>query len=413
MLGDAEVERLREQFGFVQDLCVYWFRRAADQMQPGSRAGFVGTNSISQNRARGASLNYVVERGGVITDAISKHTWPGEAVVNVSIVNWTQEPDIAPTGFVLDGRDVEGISTRLRESKVTVEEYARLPENVGRAFQGAIPAGDFYLSPEQAAALLSASDADYSTVVRPYLVGDDITDDPGQEPRRWVIDFGFMALEEAMRYPAAVDYVRTHVKPDRDRNRDRGFREQWWRFGRPRGEMRRAIGPLDRYIAGNAQGKRFLFTWQPARVVASNLTNVFAFDDDYSMGILTSVVHQTWARSESSTLRIDLRYTPTTCFEPFPWPSPTPGQRARIGDLAKQLIDTRQNITRREGIGLTMLYNQVDDGAYEEVTSLHRKLDQAVLDAYGYPRDAGGDHLELKARLAALHAELYSGETLE
>jgi hypothetical protein len=46
---------------------VYWFRRAAEELRPGARAGLVGTNSVSQGRARKASLNYVVEKGGVIT----------------------------------------------------------------------------------------------------------------------------------------------------------------------------------------------------------------------------------------------------------------------------------------------------------------------------------------------------------
>src|SRR5215213_10295359 len=60
VLGDERVKWLADRFGCgVQDLCVYWFRRAADHTQPGARAGLVGTNSISQNRARGASLNYL------------------------------------------------------------------------------------------------------------------------------------------------------------------------------------------------------------------------------------------------------------------------------------------------------------------------------------------------------------------
>ena len=94
--GDERVNWLDKTFGCgVKDYCVYWFRRAADAMGPGDRAGLVGTNSISQNKARGASLNYVVEKGGVITDAVSKRKWPGEAVVNVSIVNWVEEADHA------------------------------------------------------------------------------------------------------------------------------------------------------------------------------------------------------------------------------------------------------------------------------------------------------------------------------
>src|SRR5205807_2360142 len=152
-----------------------------------------------------------------------------------------------------------------------IEEYTSLEANLGRSFQGPIPVGDFLVESRVAQQLLARRDADYVRVVRPYLIGDDITEDPEQGPRRFIIDFGFTALEEAERYPAAMEIVRTQVKPQRDKNRDRGFREVWWRFGRPRGEMRSAIAPLRRYIAGNAQGKRFLFAWQDPATCPSNL----------------------------------------------------------------------------------------------------------------------------------------------
>lgn len=329
MLGDDRVRWLSTHFDCgVQDLCVYWFRRAADELPPGGRAGLVGTNSISQNRARGASLNYVVERGGVITDAVSKQKWPGEAVVNVSIVNWVKQPERAPGQGRLDGAEVSGISTRLRKSK---------------------------------------------------------------------------------RYPAALALVRDRVKPVRDRNRRKVRRERWWRWAEVAVGLRAAIAPRHRYIAGNAQGKRFLFTWQPPKVCPSNLRNVFAFDDDYAMAVLTSCVHQTWAHSESSTLRVDLRYTPTTCFETFPWPSATAADRVRIGAIAAQLVSERQAITIREGIGLTALYNAIDDGAWRPIAELHRRLDAAVLGAYGWPADLCVDPLEQKVRLAVRHADIASG----
>jgi hypothetical protein len=219
VLGDERVEWLKQTFDCgIQDLAVYWFRRAAEQMRPGARAGFVATNSVSQGRARKASLNNVVAHGGVITDAVSRQTWPGEAVVNVSVVNWVQRPAEPPERFELDGREVVGISTRLRESKLAIEEYEPLQANLGRSFQGPIPGGDFYLGEGEARSLLADTDAEYADVVRPYLIGDDITDDPQQGPRRWVIDFGLRGLDEAMGYPAALDLVRDRVKPERDKN---------------------------------------------------------------------------------------------------------------------------------------------------------------------------------------------------
>ncbi len=69
----------RTAFGIgVKDYCVYWFRKAHDHLPAGGRAGLVGTNSISQNRARSASLDYIVENGGVLTTSCQSS--PGRAM---------------------------------------------------------------------------------------------------------------------------------------------------------------------------------------------------------------------------------------------------------------------------------------------------------------------------------------------
>lgn len=411
ILDEDYVEWLKDHFGAgLKDLCVYWFRRAADRMRPGDRAGLVGTNSISQNRARGASLNYVIEKGGVITDAVSRQKWPGEAIVNVSIVNWVQQPSEPPQHFALDAEPVEGINTRLRESKLAIEEYEPLSANLGRSFQGPIPAGSFYLEPGEAKEILARDDANYAEVIRPYLIGDDITEEPEQQPRRFIIDFGMRTLEEAMQFPEALRLVRERVKPTRDENNREAYRRYWWRFAEPRPKMRQVIEPLSRYIAGTATGKRFLFCWADSTVCPSNATNVFAFDDDYAMGVLTSSIHEAWARSESSTLRVDLRYTPTSCFETFPWPQPDEDLRGEIGAIAKRLIERRQSICVENEIGLTDLYNRVDEGAWSEVSDLHRQLDEAVARAYDWEPPVAHDPLEIKARLAELHASITGGQ---
>lgn len=303
-----------------------------------------------------------------------------------------------------------GISTRLQESLLAVEEYEPLEANRGRAFQGPMPVGrGFVLALDEAENFRARTDAEYRAVVRPYLVGDDLTEHPAQAPRRFVIDFGLRALEEAARFPAALEVLRQRVKTERARNADRFRREHWWLLGRPVVAMREALAPLSRYIAGNAQGKRFLFTWQPPEVCPSNLTNVFAFQDDYAMGVLTSGAHQVWAHSEASSLELRPRYTPTSCFETFPWPQPEAALRDRIGALAADLLAQRQTITVREGIGLTAFYNALDEGAHRSIAELHRRLDDAVLQAYGFARALRDDPLALKAELAVLHHDVQAG----
>ena len=246
-------------------------------------------------------------------------------------------------------------------------------------------------------------------MVRPYLVGDDITEEPEQQPRRFVVDFGMRSLEEAMLYPEAIRLVRERVKPKRDHNNREAYRRYWWRFAEPRPKMRARLEGLERFVAGNRIGKRFLFCWANASVCPSDLTIVFAFDDDYSIGVLNSSIHGAWAHSESSTLRIDLRYTPTSCFETFPWPQPDETARTEVGAIAKDLIERRQAICVENEIGLTVLYNQVDEGAWAEVADLHRALDEAVAGAYGWPAGVAHDPVEAKARLAELYRQIREG----
>jgi hypothetical protein len=342
-LGNEYVEWLKQEFRVgVKDYCVYWFRRAQDHLARDGRAGLVGTNSISQNRGRSASLDYILAEGGVITSAVSSQDWSGEAAVDVSIVNRVNDPSSADLTRTLDGVAVAQITASLRSSdEPDVALASRLSENLGRSFQGPIPRGSgFVLAQEEAETLLASHDATYRDVVRPYLVGEDITDDPLARPRRYIIDFGQLPLEAAERYPAALEIVRERVKPTRDL--DPVYANSWWLLWRPRPEMRAALRGLDRFVAGVAQGKRIFFVWQDAWTCPSNLTNVFAFDDDYAIGVLSTSIHHEWARAQSSTLEDRFRYTPTSAFETFPWPQAD--NRDEIGSAARAVISCRSSL---------------------------------------------------------------------
>jgi len=411
-LGETYLEWLMDRFDCgVQDLCVYWFRKAIDHLGANGRGGLVGTNSISQNKARAASLDYVVENGGVLSSAISSQKWPGEAKVHVSIVNWIKEPSEMPERFVLDDEIVDGITSSLR-ADVGLPVPVALGENEGWVFQGPIPVGEgFILTEQEAKALLSAKDADYSDVVKPYLIGDEIANDPQQHPKRWIIDFGSMPLEQAKRYSKALQIVEEKVRPVRIKTRRLGHQKRWWIFGEARVGMRKAIADLPRYIAGTRVGKRLLLTWSESGWCPSDSTNVFAFDDDYSFGILSSMAHVVWARYASSTLETRLRYTPTTAFATFPWPYPVEDHhRETVGELAKELFELRQTLCRESNIGLTKLYNTMEDGGYRELAELHKKLDVAVARCYGWEASVAQNPAELIKRLSFLNAAIVSKE---
>jgi hypothetical protein len=255
ILGDEYVDWLRERFGVgVKDYCVYWFRLAHDNLEDGRRAGLVGTNSITEGKNREASLDYVTSRDGTITHAVASQDWPGEAAVHVSIVNWIKHPKRRPSRFLLDGAEVDAITTSLRAMPED-ERGTYLAGNVGIQFFGVVQSGDgFILDTEEASALLRREEARYSEVVKPFLVGDDITSSITQSPSRWIIDFGEMPLESAMLWPAALAIVRERVKPVRDGHPKRRERLEWWKFSRSVRELFEAIAPLSRFVACPASG---------------------------------------------------------------------------------------------------------------------------------------------------------------
>lgn len=101
----------------------------------------------------------------------------------------------------------------------------------------------FILTEDDAQALL-ATDPTNAEVVRPFLTGSDIVEEPAQHPRRWCIDFGVRTLEQASRFPGPLAHLRHHVKHERESNHRAIYRQRWWLFGEPCRELRAAIAPL-------------------------------------------------------------------------------------------------------------------------------------------------------------------------
>jgi hypothetical protein len=402
-LGDEYVEWLKREFGIgVKDYCVYWFRKAHDHLELEKRAGLVGTNSISQNRARGASLQYIVDNGGVITSAVSTQDWPGDAAVDVSIVNWVRQPAVPPESVLLDGVQVETIGPRLVAAE-HLEDANQLAANRGVCFQGVVPGANYFLDQRHALRLKESA----SQIIRPFLSADDLARSPDQSASRWIIDFGTMSLEEAMQYDDLLTAVRIQAKPEREASRSFSRNPRWWQFLWPRPIFRNSIRSLPRFIVGTRVGKRILLAWCDVSVCPSDGTNAFALADDADIGVLLSSAHIEWARAQSSTLEDRIRYTPSSAFETFPWPA---GDLTEVGEIAQRLYASRSEICLEREIGLTTLYNEVDEGAHRGLKELHDALNEAVAAAYGWPSSAAHDPQESNRLLLELNRAIAAGE---
>ena len=396
-LGDEYVNAVYSLYGNripnSSDLCCYWFEKAWAQIETGTtkRAGLLATQAIRFQSNRPVLMR--IKETGDIFEAISDKDWVLEgAAVHISIVCFDDGTDMDRS---LDGNDVSTINSDLTAG-IDLTQAQRLAENRNRAFQGIGKVGDFDITASVAAEMMAQSNPHgrpNSEVIKRWINGIDITQGSRDV---WIIDFGVdMPMSDAALYEMPFEYVKEKVMPARVKNKMRWRAENWWLHGYPAGTMRQALAPLPRYIGTPKVAKHRFFVWLTEDMLPSNLVIAIASDDDYTFGVLQSRIHTTWALATGSQLEDRPTYTPTTCFEKFPFPYPTEEQREAIGAAAAQLNSLRENDNRT----LTNLYNQRPTW----LEKAHELLDAAVSNAYGWPADlAEGEILE---RLLALNLE--------
>jgi SAM-dependent methyltransferase len=385
-LGDQYAERIFEQYRNVKDsvdICTYWFRVAHQKVINGARAGLVGTNSIKQGKTRKACLDFIVDNGGYISNAVSSQKWSGEANVHVSIVNWKNTPVTTP---MLDGvPQIKPINSSLSE-KTDVRTAKQISSNKGYCFQGVIPNdnGGFEVSPKTAQDWINA-DNKYRNVVKKYSMGSNLTDNPMGEPSRRIIDFGALELEEAEGYTLAFDKVKQDVKPYRSNNRRAATKKYWWQYGEKRPALRRALESCSFYLTVPRVAKWSIFLRAELDWLPGDLATPVTSDDWYIFGILTSNIHREWVDAQKSTLTDRPRYTHTTCFNTFPFPQMvTTEQTEAIRQTMIELNDYRDGWMTERQKGITDLYNRYYDEPASKLCQLHRALDGQVLIAYGW-----------------------------
>ena len=415
-LGDQYVDAVYSLYGDrlpnSSDLCCYWLEKARAQIEEGKakRAGLLATQAIRFQSNRPA-LERIKETGDIF-EAVSDKDWVLDgANVHISIICFD---DGSETTRVLDGERVNNINADLTGG-ADLTQAKTLAENAGISFMGDIKVGPFEITTEVADEMLrhpNPHGKPNSDVIKRWMIGRDIN----QVSRdMWIIDFGIdMPENDAALYESPFEHIRANVKPERDTNRDARFKNYWWLHGRPRIEMRQALNGLERYIGTSMVSRHRMFAWIDGDVLPDATIIVFARDDDYFFGVLQSRIHTLWAEVSGTQLReasSGLRYTPTTCFETFPFPEPTDAQREAIATAARELNELRENwrnpvdmfgnpalnadqLRRRT---LTNLYNEYPTW----LANAHGKLDAAVAAAYGWPADlAEGEILE---RLLALN----------
>lgn len=385
------------------DLVAYFFLRALSLLKPAGTLGLIATNTVAQGDTREVGLDQMVERGFTITHSIQSRPWPAASANLEYAAVWGTRGAVADgVPRICDNELTARISTLLEPLGSVEGEPKRLYENVGIAFIGCYVLGKgFILDPEEAQAWI-VEDPRNADVLFPYLNGEDLNSRPDTSASRWVIDFNERDQSEASRYVQPWFHVLHHVYPERaqkDAVKYPRMVNEWWKYYNTRPAMRKAVKYLHKIFVV-AQVSR---TLMPMRVhndcVFDAKLIVFA-SDSFSFGAtIFSSIHQNWVIKFGTTMRTDPTYTPSTVFETFPRPHLTEASEQALDAIGRTLDEERREIMLRRELGLTALYNRVNDPTLEDSTDsdvarlrvIHRELDEAVMAAYGWD-DVPLDH---------------------
>ncbi|MEW6688427.1 MAG: DNA methyltransferase [Pseudomonadota bacterium] len=429
------LQALHEETHGNSDLVAHFFRRAFSALRSGGTFGLIATNTIGQGDTRYSGLRWICTHGGTIYAARKRYKWPGEAAVVVSIVYVSKGSPREPND--LDGRAVRQITAYLFHAGGH-EHPAVLKGNAGRSFQGSIVLGMGFTfddtgtrgiaTPISEMERLISKDARNKERIFPYIGGEEVNDDPRHRHHRYIINFedmplarkdlgkkwsgageeqhnawlrsGFVPLDYpgpvASDWPDLLEIVDRKVRPERETDNRASYRRYWWQFAEKRVELTRALSNIHgtgKVLVTNCGATPHLaFARLDPRMVFANSLAVVTSESSAMFCVLQSRIHEVWARFFASSLEDRLRYTPSDCFETFPFPLDLNSSKA-LADAGGEYYEHRAALMIGTGEGLTKTYNRFNDpdeasADILELRLLHSKMDRAVLDAYGWPESS-------------------------
>lgn len=374
--------RANERSSGYGDLCSFFLRRAGALSRRPGLFGMLATNSISQGETRDNGLEYLLGSGTKVVFAHKTLRWPGSANVFIGVVvlrrgQWTGS-------VTLDGRDVTAISSYLDADEGEFKPDV-LPSNDDVVFRGPTVGGEGFILNEAERHDLILRDPRSEQVIRRFITGDDVNQDPHSEAQRYAIDLGVMEESAARTFAACWDRLHGSVRLQRRGNKITQREKYWWRYIGRQEKLYAAIAGHDRALACAEVSRYWCVTWLAADQVFAGKVVVFALFGDSDYAVLSSCFHVEWAEKNSSRLKGDPSYSLTKTFRTFPRPLAT----AQLDTAGISHYSCRSSAMAGREIGLTAVQSLVHDPGERsediaELRRLHVEMDQAVAAAYGW-----------------------------
>jgi hypothetical protein len=437
-LGDGYVRAARTAWPEVPetvDFVMFWYHHAAQLTREGAvrRFGFITTNSVTQTFNRPV-VEDALASGLRICFAIPDHPWVDSADgAQVRVAMSALDKQAGPGTLLTvcsEGSDRSGVHHTAFQTNtgVVFADFSTgmntavlnsLKANAGLACPGVQLSGQGFIVTPTDLARFSAVTRE--RVLRRYVTGRDITQVMREQ---YVLDtFGLTMVALRDRYPDAFQWLQDHVAPERAQNPREKYRRDWWIHAEPRGKYRSALAGLSRFIVTSRTARHRTFQILDASYLPETKVLIFAFDDAFFLGVLSSRVHVTFANRVGGWLGVgnDSTYNHSDCLEKFPFPEATGAPHNRVRDLAETLdAHRKRQQSLFPDLTITGMYNVVEklrsgdqltakekviheQGLVSVLKQLHDELDAAVFDAYGWPHDLTDE--QILERLVALNAD--------
>lgn len=402
----------------LADLISFFIKRSVATTKNNGFFSLITTDTISQGITREAALEYICEMGKIVF-AVKSIKWPGVANVSVSLFSFYK--GTWKDACYLENKAVDYIGSFLDISDNTFPPFT-LDVNKNKIYSGSKLYGEGFVLEHNEYCYYNNL-PNHNTIIKAYLVGDDLVNSFDYTPKRWVIDVNRYEISEIEnQYPEIHKHIETKIKPERFRIKENNTaKKYYWRYTGQREELYEAISGHSSVIVFAKVAKYVTPVILPNEFIFSDKVIVLVEESPVFFSIIQSSLYNEWVRKYSTKMGVGggvIQYSISSCFSNFPIPNQFENRNSLLIN-AEIYCKFRGSLQVNIKLGLTELYNLFHSNAItaqgvnendKQVASqqkhlektvntisfdeaifgilklreLHVQMDEAVLDAYGW-----------------------------
>ena len=366
------------------DYVAGWYFKAAQLMQGTDiRTAFVSTNSITQGEQVAVVWKPLYERFGIHIDfAYRTFRWDSEASakahVHCVIVGFSIADNTADRRIYIDDRfqQAKNINAYLLDAPTVFIESRKKPiSDIPEMLYGNKPTdgGYLFVTPEELETV-SKDEPEIRKYVRQIYGATEFINNKLRYCL-WLVGVSPAEIRKSKFIRERVESVRAF--------RLSSPKEATKKSAESPALFQEIRQPDTEYIIvprHSSENRRYIpFGFVSPEIIVNDAVQIIPSASVYHFGIMVSNVHMAWTRAVCGRIKSDYRYSKDVVYNNFPWPTPTPEQKAKIEQTAQAILDAR---SLYPDCSLADLYDEAT--MPPELRKAHQQNDRAVMQAYGF-----------------------------